>query len=476
MPTHADFQRCKTGGQAAPAASLLFLLAAMAAYPAHAADMRVGAAHDRVALSRCYDGFVVPGSDTCMRIGGYARLDISTVGKDWLGTDGYNVDSIAVNGYSVAPDGFVPTIGYGFRGDTVEMYSEARIHLTTLTQTEYGAVRAYIEGEALDDDTRTGGALGLRHAFVQFGNWTFGKTWSTLLHQASGPRYSDPYVVVGDNSTAIRRSQIRYTQPFGNGVSLSLALEDQGYGSPSAAIVGVGPNAPVLDPGATALAVTTDSNAVPDLVAALNWTQKDVGSAQIAGALHQNRYVELQTFGGTPTPTANDSDTGFALLAGLALDLPTGEGDKVTFLANYTDGASQYLQDFYGSTTTVAWGRCGTASCILDQVRKWSAVSSMTHYWTPEISIAFGAGYSETNYGARGTAQAGLAAVPGVLNVASIEAFANLLWEPVPRMTFMVDVHYGHIDYRGFDLDPAIAGIQDAQGAWAATLEITRHY
>ncbi len=40
----------------------------------------------------------------------------------------------------------------------------------------------------------------------------------------------------------------------------------------------------------------------------------------------------------------------------------------------------------------------------------------------------------------------------------------------------MLDVHYGHIDYNDFDLDPSIAGIQDAQGAWAGTLELTQRF
>ena len=438
--------------------------------------MRIDAAHDRVALTRCSGGIRIPGTDTCLRLGGYARLDASVIGKDWLGTNGYTVDSIGVNGYSVAPSGIVPTISHGFRDDTFEMYSEARMHLTTLTQTDYGSVRTYFESEVTDDDTRTGGALSVRQAYVQFGNWTFGKTWSTYLHLASGPSYSDPYTVVGDNSTAIRRSQIRYTQPFRNGLSLAVAIEDQGYDSPPAAIIGVGPNAPILKPGATALTVTTDASTMPDLVVALNLTREGVGSAQIAGALHQNRYVELQTFGGTQTPTGNDRDMGFALLAGLAPDLPTGKGDMFTLLANYTDGASQYLQDFYGDSTTVVWGLCGVTDCLLDQVRKWSAVSSVLHQWTPTIATAVGAGYSETDYGARGTALSGLSGSPGVLNVASLEAFANVQWEPTPRTNFMIDVHYGHIDYQGFDLDPVSAGIQDGQGAWAATFEVTRRY
>ncbi len=432
----------------------------------------------RQTLDRCETAGLqaVPDSDICMKFGGFVRFDMSAIDKNWLGTDGYVVADIAVNGRSVAPSGVVPTIDPGMQYDTVQAYSEARIHTEVRSDTEYGTVRALVELEAVDDETRTGGPFGLRHAYVQFGNWTLGKTWSTFLHLDSGPSYSDPYTVVGDNSTAIRRNQLRYTQTLGRGFSLAVAIEDQNYESPPAAIVGLGANAPVIPAPATALSVTTDGNDMPDLVAALKWDRPGVGSAQIAAAMHQNRYVETLTIAGASVPVANDSSAGYALLGGLALDLPTGTGDKFTFLANYTDGASQYLQDFYGDSTAVVWGRCGPTNCILDRVRKWSAVSSLTHYWTGEISTSFGAGYSQTDYGAAGTALKGQPAVPAALDVASLEGFANVQWQPTPRTTFMLDIHYGRIDYRGFDLDPTVAGVQDAQGAWAGTFELTRRF
>lgn len=418
----------------------------------------------------------VPQTDICMKFGGFVRFDMSAVGKNWIGTNGYVVKNIAVDGYSVAPSGVVPTINAQSRSDIIEMYSEGRLHTEVRADTEYGTVRGLVEIEATDNETRTGGPFGLRHAYVQFGNWTLGKTWSTFLHQASGPSYSDPYSVVGDNSTAIRRNQIRYTQTFGREFSLAVAIEDQNYNTPPAAIVGLGPDAPIVPASATSFSVSNDKSNMPDLVAALKWDKVGTGSAQISAALHQNSYAEMLTIAGTPVPGSDDTSMGFALLAGLALDLPSGDGDKFTLLANYTEGASQYLQDDYGSSTEIVWGRCGSANCILDDIRKWSVVSSLTHYWSPRVSTSFGAGYSRTDYGAVGTALKGLPAVPAALEVASLEGFANVQWQPTARTTFMLDIHYGRIDYRGFDLDPSIAGIQDAQGAWAGTFEVTRRF
>lgn len=479
MP-HLESQRiAREARRLARSAGLLAVLAAIS-IPGHghAADYQDKALFGRSPLLRCdIDKFVgIYTTDVCIAVSGYARLDVSAIGKNWLGTDGYTVSALSVDGYYVPPSGVVPTISFGRRDDTIEMYSEARMRVDVRSVTELGTVRGYVEGEFQDDDTRTGGTLGLRHAYIQIGNWTLGKTRSTYLHDASGPSYSDPYTVVGDNSTAIRRTQIRYTQPFGQGVSLALAIENQAYDTAPAAIVGVGPNVPIVNPAATALSVVNGPSSLPDLVAALKWDREGVISMQVSGALHRNRYVGTQTIAGQPVLSYNDESLGFALLFGLGLDLPTGDGDKFTFLANYTDGASQYLQDMYGDSTEVVWGRCGFGNCILDQVRKWSVVSSLTHYWTPAISSSAGAGYSQTDYGVVGTALTGLSGAPGILEVASFGAFANIAWQPTRHTTFMLDVHYGHIDYRDFDLNPGIAGIQDSQGAWAATFEVTRRY
>lgn len=475
MVMHAAVRRGRRGSAVA-GCSLALALTCVA--PGHAADMAYGSGADSAPVYRCeITGFIeLPSTDICLKIGGHARLVTSALGDNWAGTDGYYVRNIAIDGATVPSSGVLPTIRAIPQTDATQRYAQGRIHLDARTTTGYGTVRAFVEVGAVDNETRTGGSVNLRHAFVQFGNWTFGKTWSTFIDRDARVRTADPYKVVGDNGRSMRRSQIRYTQELGSGVSLAVAVEDQDYNSPPSAIVGIGPLAPLIDPAATDFSVVNDRNDVPDFVAALKWEYENIGSVQLSGALHQNKYAETQTIGGLTVQSFNDDDVGFALLFGLALNLPKHKYDTFTFLAVYTDGASQYLQDVYGSSTEIAWGRCGLANCILDQVTKKSVVSSLTHYWSDHISISFGAGYAETNYGALGTATAGLFGAPGVLDVATVEGFANIQWEAAGKTKFLFDVHYGHIDYRGFDLNPYVAGIQDSQGAWAATLQVTRQF
>src|SRR5690606_21389104 len=131
-------------------------------------------------------GFLeLPGTDICFKVGRFASLVVYASADQW---DLANTGAA----YGIVPDGHTLT-------DTVGMYAYGRVNFDARTSTEYGTVRAYVELQAYDNDTRTGGSLDLRHAFVQFGNWTFGKTWSTFLNLDSSPVYSDAFTVTGDN-------------------------------------------------------------------------------------------------------------------------------------------------------------------------------------------------------------------------------------------------------------------------------------
>ncbi len=375
-------------------------LAVAAATGAHAADaILTDVKAPREPVYRCdITGFIeLPGTDICFKVGGYARLVAAVQSNNVGTTEG------GVLPYTIVPewDPTQPlnTLTEGENtADTFWMYGQARVNFDARTVTEYGTVRGFIEVQASDNDSNTSGSLNLRHAYVQFGNWTFGKTWSTFLHLASSPDASDPFTLVGDNF--IRRNQIRYTQSFGQGVSLSVAIEDPNYNRPTFDTAN-GVYTPVFLPGG---ALVNDSNSLPDVVAALN-VSGNWGEAQISGALHQNNF---SSYYGTTPPFAsfNDSELGWAILGGLVINTPmTGEGDAITLKAVYTDGASQYMggntgyQYFQSGTTNVIWGNCafpGYNECITDTVTSWSVLGSFTHGWTSTVSTTIGAGYQNT--------------------------------------------------------------------------------
>lgn len=458
---------------------------------AQAADMMMDVKAPREPVYRCdITGFIeLPGTDICFKVGGFARLVVVGAEDQWFGDEFYRPDSIVPDGHTIQ--------------DRIQMYGQGRVNFDARTSTEYGTVRAFVELQATDNDARTGGSADLRHAFVQFGNWTFGKTWSTFLHLDSSASTTDPYVIIGDNF--MRRNQVRYTASFGNGFSLSVALEDQDYTSPTAygaaGLVGF-PRG--VNPGAWNQVglffpanVVSDRNDMPDIVANLR-VDGDWGNAQLSGAITNNEFREVSLGGAAPGPypgTQTDSEIGWAALFGLVLNVPSvGEGDYFAFKAIYTDGAHQYFQDSFAGAQggagviNAVWGACNvltpaTGGCIVDTVTTWSLLASYTHNWTPTFASTLGGGYGNvsaddviTNF-----------FVPTTLTSDSSndfwQVYLDFAWTPVPRTTFNVDLVYGNADYglpqAGGCIGPVgICGpaVDNSDGAFSAAFQVTRSF
>ncbi len=457
---------------------------------AQAADPIFDVAEPREPVYRCdITGFIeLPGTDICFKVGGYARLVATAASKEWLAEGFYpGTRNIVPGGINAAPGGGA---FFGWGGNTTNMYGQGRLNFDARTATEFGTVRGFIEIQASDAGNRTGGAAALRHAFVQFGNWTFGKTWSTFNHLASSAPATDPYVVVGDSF--IRRNQIRYTQPFGNGFSLSVAIEDQAYNNPAPvnafptfnqAVNGI-PVAPIS-------AGIVDRRGLPDLVANLN-VAGDWGSAQVSGALHKN---EARTAVGWPSIfSSTDSSLGWAAMFGLNLNVPTTEGSNFGFKATYLDGASQYMQDLYAGNLNTVWGNrnpIAVNDSIIDEVEQWSILAWYQHFWTPAVSTSIGAGYAETDFGGTSPLTGWFHPFLGVnmpaQQVDQLQVFANVAWTPVANTTFVLEGHWGRIDYNGYGgYQPLINAVEvgafgapltsSKEDAFAVTFQATRSF
>ena len=440
---------------------------------AEAADMIMDVKAPREPVYRCdITGFIeLPGTDICFKVGGRARFVVVAGEDQWNGDEFYRPDFII-------PDGKTLT-------DRVQMYGQGRINFDARTSTEYGTVRAFVEMQAGDNDRRTGGSFDLRHAFVQFGNWTFGKTWSTFLHLDSSASTTDPYVIIGDNF--MRRNQIRYTQSFGNGFSVSVALEDQEYNDPTAIL------SPFNFVPGTPYAVVNDRSSMPDIVGHVR-VDGDWGNAQLAGALHNNKFRMVTPLGTAPSFNSGqqtDEELGWAALFGLVINTPSvGDGDFFAFKAIYTDGAHQYFQDSLAGSSNVVWGTCSlinpaAGGCIVDSVTTWSVLASFTHNWTPTFNTTLGGGYGEvelpnTLIGASTTAPF---LYPTDSNNEFWEVYLDFAWTPVPRTTFAFDIVYGNADYgwpQQFGCVGPVAlcgaGVDSSDGAFSAAFQVTRSF
>jgi hypothetical protein len=183
---------------------------------AQAADLPVKAkAVEYVRICSLYGAgfYYIPGTDTCIKLGGYLHAEVQFNGNGMTNGPAWNSNA-----------------GQGNRlRNLYNARSRQDLNIDTRTATEYGVVRTFFDATftwTSGSDGLAGGSLGVYHAFIQFAGFTMGKTISQFTSPwGGGPGNNSSYLIGGDD-TATGVGQLAYTAQFGNGVSASIALED----------------------------------------------------------------------------------------------------------------------------------------------------------------------------------------------------------------------------------------------------------
>jgi hypothetical protein len=290
---------------------------------AQAADLPVKAAPVQyVKICSLYGAgfYYIPGTDTCIKIGGYVRAE-------W---------NYQANG------SFNPVRAYNFddpaRSRNVER-TRGGITVDVRSQTAYGTLRGYaviLPTHTNSDGPPNGGSpyatpgVFSPAVFIQFAGFTFGKTASFFDFNLFP--YSNQTSIWGGDQAGNGIQVFAYTAQFGGGFSASISAEDET--SRRSAITGNG--------------FAYQGRRWPDVVANLRIDQA-WGSAQVMGAIHDTAAFVAGT-------TTTDSNIGWALGAGLRVNLPTwGKGDYIIGQFNYSSGATNYLLSNSGAGGTQAF-------------------------------------------------------------------------------------------------------------------------
>ena len=197
-----------------------------AASGANAADMVVKAKPVLyVKICSLYgDGFYyIPGTDTCIKIGGYYRLQ-----TEWnAGSSGQAIGS-----------GTAEAVQARFTRDVtndISYTSRAVMSLDVRNQTEYGTLRSYIRAgwSASTPSTGNGGTGGPGNvinywdrAFIQFAGFTVGRAQSFFDIFTYGGQFSYLNVRTAGDTGASGATVWAYTAQFGNGFTITGSLED----------------------------------------------------------------------------------------------------------------------------------------------------------------------------------------------------------------------------------------------------------
>jgi Porin subfamily len=355
--------------------------------------------------------FYIPGTDTCLKIGGYLRSD-HIYGA--AGAGGYFLSAVGAIG---ARNDRLNTDEYNFR---------ARINLTTdfRTQTDYGTLRAYaaIIGQQSQGDISGNGSAGILRAFIQFAGFTVGHAVS-YYDFMNGADYGYLPSVWSTGTGVNGTDLIAYTWQLGNGFSASIDIEDGGGGGLTT--FGTGRGKALFNGslpgtiGATGVAVANNDNAramQPDLAGNIRVDQA-WGSAQIMAALHNASGGYYSALPGVAGGTLTGSQVfghpgevwGYAVGGGAKLVNFLLPRDMIEFQANFCHGAVSYCGTFlygqnfiYGSGNKVTMGFLAdgvfTNGSAIELTDAFSYAVGYQHYWNPQWRTSLVGGQMYTWY------------------------------------------------------------------------------
>ncbi|KRR15023.1 porin [Bradyrhizobium retamae] len=452
---------------------MLGSVAILASAGAQAADLPVKAKPvEYVKVCSLYGAgfFYIPGTDTCLKLGGYLRAETT------FGTS-YHFDA-AVNGVGGARNRL---------SDYYSTRSRQSLSIDTRTATEYGVVRTFAEllftwttgaysgsgngGTAYTASPGSqvaGSAPQMLNAFIQFAGFTFGKATS---------QFSTPWAQYPANNFELPGgggydpvSQVTYTAILGQGITASVSAQDQ-VANYTTNIWNVS--------AATAAGLATGAYGAndiggaraPDLVAMLR-VEQAWGLFQASVAAHNNHAAY---YGATELTGHPDDKWGWAGQLALSIkNLPTGPGDSINLQGVYTNGASRYNFQDYMSTTYAMYGGTSVAGAyqslglagVSDSVFVIGAGQQLTttygfnagynHNWDPNWSTGVYGAWAAVRY--NGTAKgyicgafvanlalsSGLAGCNPDFNYAVVGTITR--WTPVKNLTFSAELAYMMLD------------------------------
>lgn len=404
--------QAETAAQAQAASQAASQAAAQAQKQA-AAQPVVTASAAPVTKGKLPNSFVIPGTDTSLRIGGMARMHLAV---DFDGSLGNS--QIVIGPYS---DGFggVPYNGTPQKSRSGQLQFEAResrLNVETLTPTAYGDLRTLIEG----DFYGAGGSklstnsvsLRLRHAMAELGPFLLGQYWSNFADLGQGPDVFDfggPAGLLATN----RLPQIRYTHSINDKSLASISIEQpvQDWNGANGVTFVAGGN-------------NVSSNSIdktPDVVA--RYTYFDTWGRQsfsVAG-----RMLNYDT----GLPRQSDNQFGYAL--GYQGRFNTTGKDNLYYSAIYVNGASRYMTQIANVSAILDGNK-------LDNVTGYGGNIGYQKWWSDQWRSTLNLGFSKYDIPHPNGQYRNLASE-------TQSVYTNLMWSPIPRALIGLEYTYARI-------------------------------
>ena len=418
--------------------------------------------------------FFIPGSNTCLKIGGDVRLHLLT------GTT------------TAAGD------------NSIQNATRFRLNADARSQTEYGLLRAFGEvlfrrGSSASGYMNLGATTQpdqsltvLNAAFIQFGPLTAGYAPS-FFNFYGGGGFADGLGAGPFNPSTTNTTLLAFTASFGGGILATLSVEDRNAREVGAqfALSNTGAGAAATSPFAHPLAQVATTGRVfyagqmlPDLVAALR-VEQGWGAVQLMGALHHINAWNVngtETAAALPATGATLQALGWAVGAGVRLKLDQfAKGDNFNIQGVVTNGAINYVFNGTNSAdglavnssgvglSTVAFADAAYAPADpsgtgLAKTTAWAVFAGFQHFFTPAVRSTLYGNY--VNVDATGGV--------GLNDFQTWNVGLATLYSPVRDLDLGLDIGYRSLD-RQNALGVATATFPNSNG-WYSIVRVQRNF
>ena len=428
--------------------------------------------------------YAIPGGDTCIRVGGYARAQyqVQSAGSAFgpsgtLGTAfGPQVRPRVGTAAKLAfPPATSPTIYFGGGINNQGVVSRAEPVFDVRTPTAWGPLKVQLQ---LSFDSGSGVLAPVASpqvvdkVFIQWAGITAGRADSIFkfYDNVTNTTYIGLRAIIPGITT------FSYTQNLGAGLQASIAAEDSI--TRRVAILqatGTGPGGTIATANKTSAGTFAGAN-TPDVVGSLKLEQA-WGKAQLSAAWHSSGALYP-----AGTGFAVRRVDGYAVLAGASINLPfLAPGDFLLLQGTFARGAESYL----GATGTLnnpgaSYLRAdsdffvNTANGRVQAEKGYNLIGHFQHYWAPNFWQAVYASYTKLTPGS--DARRIDWTIGGISGYREWRLSSQFVWAPVKAFTIGVEGEYQNTrnDLAGLGTNTAPVGFKKDYSGWIGKLRFNR--
>lgn len=385
--------------------------------------------------------FYIPGTDTCLKVGGRVRADFAMAAKQNIFSSGTLDGTTGLRTNVLATSRNAENI-YGWE-------ARGRVDLDARTRTPWGTVQT-VAAIRLARSTglldQVGPALSassasptLEAAYIRFAGFTFGAAKDNFSFMPS------TFYGAGHwSSFANGAKQIVYTAVLGGGLSATFGIQDA-TDTTARGVTAAGFGVPA--------GTNFSYNSLPQVNGRIDFSQ-GWGQASLMGAVGK-------AVGVNSLATYDTDKTVYAVGAGLKVNLPMiASGDVLYLNAAYANGMTEYTTNWTSFKSSdvkrnvggyvvnhPSWiySIDGAGNANIETLRSWDVAALYTHFWSPSWRHSFVATYGRID--GTTSSKAVTFGASGAFEDATVwNVGTQLAWLPVSNFEIGVDVLYARVE------------------------------